>query len=440
MTPKRFLSADAGWATPFSLYFLLGLLLVGGLAIDTSRAYHQRTVLMAAADSAVLASAQELPDAEAARAVGLQYIETFFPPDRYGTVATADDFVFGRWDPETGILDTEAEMPDAVALHARFSNAEGYTSLRPHFILSMFGIADWEISAQPIAHAGFRVLDEDEAGPIAGCNGGMFAKEDLETGSSNQFHKDFCLHGNIGVKTGSSNFFGEDVKVTMHDLSTLDVGSSNTGIYQAASEGTHDFTMLPQIDVMINRMRAADFSALPPFITKGPVYMDRIRNNDVLVPGTLYIVSGTVATKSGATWSDVDIVAGGNVSIGSDNSYWNVVIATDGRITTGSSNAIGQFGFCNTGVFSVYLMSRQRLRLGSDNPLAGVLLISEAEVETGSSNVAGQFVYGEAGRFVKFNSHNIFSGCAGGMLRSETAIVLPTARKPATIRRLALVR
>ena len=164
MTLNKFIASQSGWATPFALYFTLFLLILGGLAVDTSRAYHQRTILMAAADSAVLAAAQELPDAAAARAVGLQYIETFFPPGRYGTVATADDFVFGRWDPETGILDTEAEMPDAVALHARFSNADGYGSLRPHFILSMFGIADWDLSARPVA---LKMAD-----PGALCTGG----------------------------------------------------------------------------------------------------------------------------------------------------------------------------------------------------------------------------------------------------------------------------
>ena len=173
MTLNRFITSESGWATPFALYFTLVILLLGGLSVDTSRAYHQRTVLSAAADSAVLAAAQELPDVAAARKVGLAYLEEFFPKEKFGIVATELDFVFGKLDAEewknsegdlSRSLDTEAEEPDAVILSVRFSKDEGYNSVRPHYILNMFGILDWDISAQPMA------LKTSEASDV--CTGG----------------------------------------------------------------------------------------------------------------------------------------------------------------------------------------------------------------------------------------------------------------------------
>ena len=438
---RRRLSAygrrEDGIASAFSLFTLLLLMMIGGLALDYANGVRLRAQLQAVADSAALAAAAKLPNPTEAHSAAAQIAELNMPLSRHGIIVAEADIVIGMWDAESQTLVTDAAEVDSVWVTARRSatNDNALATLLSWLV----GLNSLDVAARSVARAGVGTMADGDETPVTGCNGGLFAMADLETGSSNEFYDGFCLHGNDGVKTGSSNNFGEGVKVTMTHLSDLNVGSSNMGIYEAASEGTHDFSLLPQIDVMIDAMRAADFSALPPFITKGPVYMDRIRNDDVLVPGTLYIVNGTVATDSGATWHDVAIVATGNVSMGSQNTYWNVVIATDGRITTGSNNTIGQFGFCDTGVFSAYLMSRQRMRFGSGNPLAGVLMLSEAEIETGSSNVGGQFVYGEAGLHVKFNSSNVFSGCAGGMLRSETAIVVPTSR-PATVRRFALIK
>lgn len=151
MRKNSFWEDDAGWATALSLFFFMIFLLLGGIAIDSSRIYQQRTVLMASADSAVLAAVQELPDITAAREAGMRYIEEFFPESRYGIVATESDFVFGRWNSETRSLDMGAVQPDAATLTARFSDAEGYKSRPRHFLLGMFGIDDWELSTQPVA-------------------------------------------------------------------------------------------------------------------------------------------------------------------------------------------------------------------------------------------------------------------------------------------------
>ena len=179
MMLKKFITAESGWATPFALYFVLVIILLGGLSVDTSRAYNQRTVLSAAADSAVLAAAQELPDVDAAREVGLAYLEAFFPKEKYGIIATDTDFVFGKWDAEewdnsdksnealARILDTEAPDPDAVVLNVQFSDDEGYSSIRPHYFLNMIGLLDWEISAQPVA------LKTSEATPACTSGGAL---------------------------------------------------------------------------------------------------------------------------------------------------------------------------------------------------------------------------------------------------------------------------
>lgn len=300
-----------------------------------------RAQLQAVADAAALSAAGLLPDPEAARSTALQVAAANMPAATFGQVLTAEDIAIGRWDPGTHNLLTDDPNPDSVKVSTRRSSANG-NSLGT-FLIWLLGVSRLDVGAEAIATM---------AVVPSGCNGGLFAKGSAETGSNNTFDSNFCLHANDGLKTGSQNDFASGVSVTMHDLSDLDVGASNTGIYEVAEVGSHEFTLIPQVNTMIQAMRAADFSALPPFITKGPVYMDRIRNDDVLVPGTLYIVEGTVSTKTGVVWNDIAIVAGGEVSIGSDNRFWNVVIATDHRLGTGSATVVGEPGYCNTGVCS----------------------------------------------------------------------------------------
>ena len=70
-----FLTRTDGVASATSVYILLGMLMVGGLAVDASNAIRSQARLQAMADAAAMSAAMHLPDAAMARAVALDVAE-----------------------------------------------------------------------------------------------------------------------------------------------------------------------------------------------------------------------------------------------------------------------------------------------------------------------------------------------------------------------------
>ncbi len=147
---KSFLHQERGWVTITALFIVLFMLMIGGLAVDTNRAYQTKNKLQNATDAAALAAAQFLPDVDEARAKAEAYLAIHFPPENYGTLILEDDIVFGTWDAVAGQMDQE-DAPTSVVIHARLSNSELYESVTRHYILSLFGVKAWDIDAISVA-------------------------------------------------------------------------------------------------------------------------------------------------------------------------------------------------------------------------------------------------------------------------------------------------
>ena len=138
--------------------FAFGLLVAvaaAALAIDYARAVTAKKMLANAVDAAALAAASRLPDAAAARASAIAYVEKNIPSDEYGTVVANEDVETGTWD-STNRKFSPASGPGssatAVRVTARMSKARG-NELSNTFA-AVFGRDGQEISVSAVAGRG----------------------------------------------------------------------------------------------------------------------------------------------------------------------------------------------------------------------------------------------------------------------------------------------
>jgi von Willebrand factor type A domain/Putative Tad-like Flp pilus-assembly len=129
----------------FVLVGIVVLLLFGfaGLVIDGTHAYDVRAMCQSTADAAALAAGMKLPDLVAAQAAALSFGTKNMDPLKHGTVVSAGDVVFGKWDfvaktftPTTVVTNVNAVRVSAKratansnALPLSFAKAIGYTSV-----------------------------------------------------------------------------------------------------------------------------------------------------------------------------------------------------------------------------------------------------------------------------------------------------------------------
>ncbi|WP_238368755.1 pilus assembly protein TadG-related protein [Mesobacterium pallidum] len=143
--------SEDGWVSVASIFWIMGILAVGGVAIDYSNAQMAQNRLKAATDAAALAAVQDLPDRAAARKTVRDSIEANMPAEKYGNVSKIADIQFGSWDADTRSMDWDVSSPDAVRVVARHTDGMGYSGKLAPLISQIIGFDGWEIEEGSIA-------------------------------------------------------------------------------------------------------------------------------------------------------------------------------------------------------------------------------------------------------------------------------------------------
>ena len=99
----RFTKSERGGITALSLFLLISMLMIGGYAVDVSNVMTARTKLQVTADAVAHAALleRELKSEDEAKAAALELAALNMPGEAFGNVITADEIVFGDWDPES---------------------------------------------------------------------------------------------------------------------------------------------------------------------------------------------------------------------------------------------------------------------------------------------------------------------------------------------------
>ena len=152
---RKFWRDQNGSSLPLFGLAMLVVIASAALGIDYSRAVTMRKLLTNATDAAALAAASRLPDAAAARAAAILYVEKNLPPSEYGTIVEANDVEIGEWDRTTRKFTPNANPGadgSAVRVTALLSEARGNDL--PMFFGSVLGTDSLDLSARAVAGRG----------------------------------------------------------------------------------------------------------------------------------------------------------------------------------------------------------------------------------------------------------------------------------------------
>lgn len=400
----RYLNDEQGGASVLNLVLFYGILGLCGIAIDGGNAYMTKTMMQATADAAAAAAAQELPDENAAKITGVTYVDRNMNPNTHGDMAGVEDIRVGRWD---AVAETfrEGQEPNDAVMVTLARNDERGNSL-PTFLLGLAGFTNWDISVQSVAVATQSGRD---------CrNGGFFSNDIVYSGSDNTYIDGFCLHGQLGVKVGSNNYFEDGTIVSMIDDQDLIQSQGNTGILDALTELDLNLPLPGRIPGIIAAMRNGDLTAMPSWINQVQA-VDEITADTPIVEGTLYIVENVADFGSNRTIRNIAVVAGKEVKTGSNVVLYNVFLATEDKALFGSNNVIGTADFCESGLYNAYVFAMDNVEFGSGTGqiLRGLQMASRKEIKLGSQMAAVEGVYGEADLAFDYGSADAFGGCPG---------------------------
>lgn len=192
----EFCANEEGSVSLWNLFWLIGLCLLLGLAIDVSTAMHTKARLQTVADTSSHAGVVELaPDEGAGVTAALTYSATNMP--EYADVVKNSNITTGWWDYKTQTFDTNS--PPAVnAVRVVATRDKARANATATSFLGLVGFYGWDINAVSIASS----LELEQLG----CpSNGLFAGGQMEKTSNNTIVAPFCEYGHTSFKISQNN-------------------------------------------------------------------------------------------------------------------------------------------------------------------------------------------------------------------------------------------
>lgn len=397
----RFLRDEAGGAgSAWGLFMAAIFILIGGVATDYSFGHLIKADMQSAADAAALAALQDLPNKTAAVQSAIDYAKANDPKQSFNV--SESNVTTGRWDTVTGTFVAGAHPTNAVKVVLDRSGADA-TQVKS-FLMRLAGVKSFDVRASAIAAIRPR------------CFGGRIFSKKVLTGNSNSSVSDnFCLHGEGGVDINNNNTFEAGTEISNGPGSMFKTGNKNPGIDLARRETSRELKMLDEIDSIYSGVRTGT-SHLPPWINNGPIHVPNLPAYPS--KGTIYVVSGNVSITSGTSLEEIAIVTNGKISVNSNIVMKKVVLAASGEIDINSNVDIGSSGYCGTGEFDSYIVSKNDVKFNSNNELRGVQIAAKRDFVFNSNSVVTDGIVVEAGGDVDFNSNLNFGGCPNPVVSS----------------------
>ncbi|MCL7466203.1 Tad domain-containing protein [Phaeovulum sp. NW3] len=267
----RFARED-GVVTALSLFLLLAILMVGGLAIDFSNAVAARTRLQITADSAAHAALykRELLPEDEAKAAAIELVTRNMPPESFGEALLPEDIVFGRWDRDADLFEPAPGSRQAVLV--RTAQLEERQNSVTVFLLRLVGMNSWDVLAPSVFETYYPTCLRE----------GMVGDVLVDVQSNNIYESGFCLHSNGHVSVNSNNLFEQGTVVSMPDTRDIELPKSgfesNDGLQYALRDGVYPLKILDRIDAIYNGVQSMGSAYMPDYITSD-IVIDVSSNN-----------------------------------------------------------------------------------------------------------------------------------------------------------------
>ena len=405
---------EAGAAAAWAVIWLIGCMMIGGLAVDAANAYGMKSRLQSVADASALAAVMKIDDREAARAAAVSLAERNMPPARHGHVIQADDVQFGVLDPETGAFVQTADDEQAEAVRIVAGRTLDRGNAVPTYLLRLMGPSEWELGAASTARTAGRATTPPPPPPDtetgADCPAATILSTGfVDTGGGNELGDGTCIYGEEGVQTGGDDCFETGAHIVAPDADDITINSPRCGeeedivveetidpvllpkihggmfeeIYQAVNSNTkhwgdnqsmteEQLALLPErfIGAQIVRVSMGWWTAEPYSIKEmfGMTFESGVQDN------TIYLVDHGMQFAGGVDAENVAFIVNGQIGVGGGPGlkFDNVFFFGKGQLNFSGDVMWGTEGaYCENGEYSVYLFSEQSLSLGGFGPDTG---------------------------------------------------------------------
>jgi len=435
----HFVRDEQGGYTIWSLTWLSLYIAIGGLAVDMTDAYRNRTGLQATADAAALAGVMSLPDEAEVTYQALTVVGINMDSATNGQVLLAPEVVIGTWDFDSRSFAPGGADPNAVWVVTRRSeqnaNPLGMNFLR---ILSLIGLnTHWNIATEAIA-----------VKFIPGCLGsGLIARNHVKMGGNNELVNEVCIHGqNEGVTIQNGNDFELGVQVSMANLDDLKAKiDSNTGLNNALLEGDlwpRDVDRLPEIfeglipgaDGLYTEVPAPIYypdGSDPTFEIIGPGYTGTFEPHHVYYvdcasdqeqialpdidaqPVFEKLVVFSECRIHGDDMGQVEDVVLASIALGNGSSPLDMsAIHLAGQADLGTPD-----GCAPEGGIEIYSTASASIAAGGDINGLRAVVAGDFDMTAGGGGVNGIDV--EAGDEIRLTSNNVIGACPGNNAREH---------------------
>ena len=281
----RFWRDEDGGVLVFGIVLLIAFFMIGGLAIDVSNAYMNRTHLQVAADSAAHAAlyTRDTKTAAEAKTVALAVANRSMPTDRFGDVLRAEDIQFGHWDDASQTFTPDPSSRDAVQVDtARLADRNNQVAT---FFLRFADVQFWNVRTRSVF---------DSYRPTC-FREGFVGQDIVDVQSGNTYKAGFCIHSQTHVEVNSNNVFEPGVIVSMPNKNDVVLPSSgfasNTGLQPALRDGSYQIRILNRVNSIIAGVQDLSSPHYRSYITdSAPVTLPRSPslNQGDFVPGRIY--------------------------------------------------------------------------------------------------------------------------------------------------------
>lgn len=335
--------SEDGAITVLSIFFILIMLVLGGLAVDYGFGVQARTKLQVTADASAHAAlyTRELESEATAKSVAVQVADANMPSAVFGSVLSTADIEFGVWNDETQSFTSEPGADDAVRVLAKRDTIIG--NAVPTFLLRLIGQKSWDIRAASI----FTTY-------MPSCLREGFVAEDIVAIQTDNLYKNgFCIHSNRHVSLNSYNTFEPGTVVSMPDRRNVvlpsDGFATNPGLTEALRDAAYPIRILQRVNDIIAGVPRSGSPYHPDYISSStPIELSRSDKLDdtQFSAGRIHTINCTSSSQSarihaGTVLRQVVISTNCQLQFGENVVLEDVVVLTTNTSASSFSGASG---------------------------------------------------------------------------------------------------
>ncbi len=262
---RRFRTDETGSGTVFGLFIFLAMAAVGGLAIDVTHAYSERTRLQVAADVAGHAALfnRRSMSADDAKVAAINLVKSTMPQSRFGDFIRPSDFEFGTYDYAQRSFVADPASRKAMRVNTARLQARGNPV--KSFVSQIIGHDSWDVRTSSVFVAYLPPCFRE----------GFTAEGPVLVSSNNLYLNGFCIHSNTRVSVNSNNYFEPGTAVSMPNLDLLMIPASgftnNVGLGAALKTEKQDIREIRHLPDIVANLSKPGSPHYPSYLTSSAV-------------------------------------------------------------------------------------------------------------------------------------------------------------------------